>query len=87
MAKFDKGNTGRPKGAKNKLTKTVKECWLEAFNELQNDSKANLIDWGRKNPGYFYQIAAKLIPAAVDVTTGGEPIKQIFKIGNTEIEL
>jgi hypothetical protein len=67
VAKFEKGNPGKPKGAQNKLTKTVKECVLDAFNELQKDPKANLLDWGKKNPAMFYQIAAKLIPAELNI--------------------
>lgn len=63
---FKKGNEGRPKGATNLLTRTVKDAVLMAFNELQNDPKANLIEWGRKNPGLFYPIAAKLIPTEVN---------------------
>jgi len=62
MPVFKKGEGGRPKGAQNKLTKTVKETVLAAFNELQKDPKANIITWGRENPRDFYQIAAKLIP-------------------------
>jgi 1,6-anhydro-N-acetylmuramate kinase len=72
MARFEKGNSGKPKGAKNKITKTVKETVLAAFNELQEDPKANILEWGRRNPAMFYQVAAKLIPtelkASVDVT-------------------
>ena len=62
---FEKGNSGRPKGSKNKLTTTVKETVLDAFNELQLDPKANLVAWGKKNPTPFYQIAAKLIPTEI----------------------
>lgn len=64
---FEKGNPGKPKGAQNKLTKTVKERVLEAFNALQDDPKVNLEAWGKKNPGLFYQIAAKLIPAELNI--------------------
>lgn len=74
MGKFVKGEaTGRPKGAINKLTKTVKERVLEAFNELQEDAEANLVTWGMKNPKDFYQIAAKLIPTEVNtqITSDG----------------
>ncbi len=31
---FKKGNPGKPKGAMNKLTRTVKETVLAAFDEL-----------------------------------------------------
>lgn len=66
---FEKGKPktgGRKKGEPNKLTKTVKDTVLAAFNELQLDPKANIVDWGKKNPGLFYQIAAKLIPTEVN---------------------
>ncbi len=56
---------GRPKGIPNKLTRTVKECVLEAFNELQSDPQNKLIAFAKKNPRDFYQIAAKLIPTDI----------------------
>ena len=42
MAKFEKGNSGKPKGAKNKITKSVKEVVFDVFEQLQYDPKANL---------------------------------------------
>ncbi len=65
MAKFKKGSEkkgGRQKGTPNKITKTVKETVLAAFNDLQSDPTVNLITWGKANPKDFYIIAAKLIP-------------------------
>jgi hypothetical protein len=56
------------KGIPNKITKTVKEVVLAAFNELQLDPKANLVTWGKENPKEFYQVAAKLIPTEVNAT-------------------
>jgi hypothetical protein len=67
MGKFEKGTaTGRPKGAVNHLTKTVKETVLAAFNDLQQDAKANITSWAKENPTEFYKIAAKLIPTEVN---------------------
>lgn len=63
---FEKGNPGKKKGTKNKLTKTVKETVLNTFNELQDDPKANILAWAKKHPGLFYQIAAKLIPTELN---------------------
>ena len=63
---------GRPKGAVNKLTKTVKEAVQRAFDTLQKDKKANLIEWGKENPSDFYRIAAKLIPNTVEAEVTGE---------------
>ena len=66
---FKKGEVANPKGRgegnQNKLTKTVKETVLAAFNELQNDPKANIVTWGKENPAMFYQIAARLIPTEI----------------------
>lgn len=69
---FQKGNPGKPKGAKNKLTKTVRETVLEVFNKLQeDDGPASLGNWAKKEPTEFYRIAAKLIPTDIkaDVKT------------------
>ena len=46
---FEKGNPGKSKGTTNKVTRSVKEAVLLAFNELQEDPNANLVEWGRKN--------------------------------------
>lgn len=50
MGKFEKGHNkagGRQVGLVNKLTKTVKERVLEVFNQLQEDSEANLFNWAK----------------------------------------
>jgi hypothetical protein len=65
MAQFEKGNKGKPKGATNKLTKSVKEAFEVAFNELQGDENANLANWAKENTTEFYKLAAKLIPTAI----------------------
>lgn len=78
MAKFTKGNNGRPKGATNKLTTTVKEAFEIAFNELQGDKDANLVSWAKNNTTDFYKIAAKLIPTSVnaDIKSNDKELKQ-----------
>lgn len=48
-----------------KLAKTVKETVLAVFNDIQDDKKANLLNFAKENPKEFYQIAAKLIPTEV----------------------
>jgi hypothetical protein len=63
--KFKPGNPGKPKGATNHLTRTVKETVLAVFNELQGDPKNNLKAFAVKYPRDFYNIAAKLIPNEV----------------------
>lgn len=73
MAKFQKGNPGKPKGAKNKVTKTFKELLQNAVDALQDDPKANMVKWAKDNPTEFYKIAAKLIPTELQgsVETNG----------------
>jgi len=65
MAKFQKGNSGRPKGAVNKITKTVRETVLQAFNEIQDDPKVNIVQFAKTYPRDFYTIAARLIPTEI----------------------
>jgi hypothetical protein len=74
---FKKGEGGRKPGSLNRLTRTVKECVLEAFNELQNDPQNKLIAFAKKNPKEFYQIAARLIPTEL---TGNVRQKIVVKI-------
>lgn len=81
MAKFKKGESGnpsgKPTGTQNKLTRTVKECVLEAFNKLQEHPTSNIISWGEKNPKEFYQIAAKLIPTELSAKIEETVIKVV----------
>jgi hypothetical protein len=63
---FEKGNKGKPKGAVNKTTLSVKEAFVKAFEDIQNDKNVSLPKWARENPTEFYKIAAKLIPATVE---------------------
>ena len=79
---FKKGDkkpeaSGRKEGSINKLTKTVKERVLEVFNELQEDSEANLLSWAKTEPTEFYKIAAKLIPSDINANIGGKIITVI----------
>jgi len=62
---FKPGTGGRPPGVQNKLTRTVKEAVLEAFNKLQADETHNLDAFAKKYPRDFYNIAAKLIPTEI----------------------
>ena len=69
---FKKGNPGRPKGAENKLTKTVRETVLEVFNELQQSEEHSLKAFAEKNPTEFYKIASKLIPTDLKAELTGQ---------------
>ena len=85
---FKKGEAkGKPKGAVNKTTQTVKEAFTLAFGKLQLKQGVNLAEWGEANPTEFYKLCTKLIPAAVELKADIEGVEQIFKIGNVEIKL
>lgn len=71
---FQKGNSGKPKGATNKLTRTFKEILTNALEALQEDKKNNLEAWAKENPTEFYKIASKLIPTEVNATVEGKVI-------------
>jgi len=77
-------NSGRKKGVQNKVTRTVKETVLAVFNELQDDPKANLLDWAKKNPSYFYTIASKLIPTEVSAQV---EVARTIRIGYKKPEI
>ena len=63
---------GRPEGSKNKVTQSMRQAWMEAFEGVGGVEA--LIEWGKnpKNQTAFYSLASKLIP--IDITTGGEKI-------------
>ena len=76
---FVKGEAkGRPKGAVNKLTKTVRDTVLSAFNDLQEDPKANIVNWALENPTEFYKIASKLIPTEVNTQISSDGIANLI---------
>lgn len=77
MARFKKGEGGRPKGAANKLTKSAREAFALAFDALGGAEQLAL--WAVANPTEFYKLYARLIPVE-HVGQGGEgPIQTIVK--------
>ena len=64
---------GRAKGVPNRLTKTVREAILAAFDEL--GGVAWLVRLGRTNPTEFARLLGRLLPREVQVTssTGTKP--------------
>jgi hypothetical protein len=76
-----KKGVGRPKGVPNKLSRTVKETVLDVFNQLQDDPRKNLLEFGKKYPLHFYQIAAKLIPTEIMGTS-----TQVIKVLSAEFD-
>lgn len=83
---FEKGNSGRPKGSQNKLTKTVRETILEAFNKLQEDPKVNIVQFAKDYPRDFYTIAAKLIPTEIRGTINTSDEVDYSKLSDAALE-
>jgi len=72
---------GRQRGTPNKLTASFREAIRLVYDEI--GGHAVFAAWARENPGDFYKIAARLIPAEgvqgiggvtviVDPTCGGQ---------------
>jgi hypothetical protein len=68
---------GRPKGATNKLTTTVREAILAAFDEVGGADY--LAQQAKDNPVAFMSLLAKVLPTQIDLKTKGEPIKIIVE--------
>lgn len=62
---------GRQKGTPNKLTRSVKQAFEDAFVTMQDDPVTKLEAWGKANPTDFYKLAARLIPAEITGQGGG----------------
>ena len=67
---FAKDNPGKPKGAKTKVTASMREAFKQAF-DLRGGVPA-LMEWADKNPDAFYALAARLIPVEVEATSKNE---------------
>ncbi len=68
--RFGEGNSGRPKGTKNKYT-TMKAAFTDAFEEIGGADA--LAEWAKKdkNKGTFYKILTKLLPSENTTTLEG----------------
>lgn len=67
---FQKGQSGNPsgrkKGSANKVTRDIRQAFLDAFDALQQEPGVNLVDWAKDQPTEFYRLSGKLIPAKVE---------------------
>jgi hypothetical protein len=80
---FKKGNKGKPVGAVNHLTKTVKETVLSVFNEIQSDPRIKLQAFAKRYPRDFYNIAARLIPTELQTHFGKVKIEIVRRNNDT----
>lgn len=99
--RFKKGNSGRPKGATNLITRTVKEGVLSQFCNMQDDPnneayKNRLEKFAAKYPREFYAMAARLIPTEIHakinkvelhvIRTGGDLPQNFAPVSATDSE-
>jgi hypothetical protein len=69
------GGNGRPKGAQNKTTQSVKDAMLAVYADLQKSSgrdHGHFQDWAEANQTEFYKLWSKLIPVDVKAEVGGQ---------------
>lgn len=64
-----RSGSGRPKGARNKITLGIKENVEEVFKSLGGVNA--MTDWARENPTEFYKLYSKLLPKNIDATVDG----------------
>ncbi len=75
MGLFEKGNNGRPKGAKNKLTNDVRAIFHKVYEEMGGEDKDGkkvsghqaMLTWARDNQTEFYRLYGKMIPATAEL--------------------
>lgn len=61
---------GRPKGAKNKTTRAIKEALAEAFEKL--GGVPFMVEWAKANPGEFFKLWVKMLPLELTGQGGGD---------------
>ena len=65
---FKRGNPGRPKGAKDKVARSVKENFDHTFEELGGSE--GFVNWAKaskRNTELFYQWYSKMLPSNVSI--------------------
>lgn len=69
MSKFQPGNPGKPKGAGNKITASLKEMILTALED--SGGVAYLQRQAEENPTAFLALVGKVLPLQVEGSDGG----------------
>lgn len=75
---FNKPSRGRPFGAKNIATASIRWGFVEAYRLLGGVD--GLVKWGRRKPDLFYPLITKLLPAELAESGANAPI-QVFIYG------
>jgi hypothetical protein len=69
--------SGRQTGTPNRLTAQFKDAVRLVYDDI--GGRAAFAAWARENPGAFYQIASKLIPAEVNVKGQQQPMVVVLE--------
>ena len=82
---------GRQKGVPNVIVKGAREVFKETLEGQVEHIQDSFEKVRQIDPIKYLELFAKyaqyFMPKQVDITTGGEQVKQVFKIGGQEIEL
>jgi hypothetical protein len=74
--KFEKGNSGKPKGAENKTTKAAKELFVQIMEGEVDHIKTSLDTIRKKNPALYLMTLSKFypyfMPKKIEVDTPSE---------------
>ena len=80
---FKPGNSGRPKGSKNKITKAYLENLWEHFKLHGNDVLDRVC---RDRPDVYLKLVASLIPRDLDVKHSGDLTIEVVSFANVTAE-
>ena len=96
MAKilFEKGNSGKPKGATNKVTQEARELFIKTLESQVPDIQDAFRQVKEKNPALFLDLFQKyaqyFVPKKTSLEGGDKPIdinfdlKEVIKFDNTK---
>jgi len=89
--RFKRGNPGRPAGSKNKATQSIKQLFLDVFEEA--GGKESFVAWMKKsdrNRALFYGWMHKMLPSNIveDIKHEFEPLTVIInEDGDEPVEI
>lgn len=80
--KFEKGNTGKPKGAVNKTTQAAREIFLSIMEGEQQHIEECLEKVRKKDPAKYLEVLSKFYPYFIPkkVEIDQSPTKMIIEV-------
>ncbi len=63
-------NSGKTKGTRNKQTVAVKQCIINAFQDM--GGVRNLVKWAKDNETEFYRLWGRMVPREITGEDGGD---------------